>query len=102
MQLLAPIAPHWAEELWHKALGETTFVHEQSWPTFDPEKAKADTVELAVQLNGKIKAKIVVSADAANDTIEADALGALAADLDGKEVKKVVVVPGRLVNVVAR
>lgn len=102
VQLLAPIAPHWAEELWHKALGETTFVHEQSWPTFDPEKAKADTVELAVQLNGKIKAKIVVSADAANDAIETDALGVLAADLDGKEVKKVVVVPGRLVNVVAK
>ena len=102
VQLLAPIAPHWAEELWHKALGETTFVHEQPWPTFDPEKAKADTVELAVQLNGKIKAKIVVAADAANDAIEADALTALEADLAGKEVKKVVVVPGRLVNVVAK
>lgn len=102
VQLLAPIAPHWAEELWHKALGNTTFVHEQSWPTFDPEKAKADTVELAVQLNGKIKAKIVVAADAANDAIEAEALSAIAADLDGKDVKKVVVVPGRLVNVVAK
>lgn len=102
VQLLAPIAPHWAEELWHKALGETTFVHEQAWPTFDPEKAKADTVELAVQLNGKIKAKIVVAADAATDAIEADALGVLAEDLDGKDVKKVVVVPGRLVNVVAK
>lgn len=102
VQLLAPIAPHWAEELWHKALGETTFVHEQAWPTFDPEKAKADTVELAVQLNGKIKAKIVVAADVATDAIEADALGVLAEDLDGKDVKKVVVVPGRLVNVVAK
>lgn len=102
VQLLAPIAPHWAEELWHKALGNTTFVHEQSWPTFDPEKAKADTVELAVQLNGKIKAKIVVAADAANDAIEAEALSAIAADLNGKDVKKVVVVPGRLVNVVAK
>ncbi|NHM15817.1 leucine--tRNA ligase [Eggerthellaceae bacterium zg-887] len=102
VKLLAPMAPHWAEELWHEALGQTESVHVQPWPDFDPEKAKADVVELAVQLNGKVKAKIVVAADAALDVAEAAAREAIAGALAGKDVKKVVVVPGRLVNIVAK
>ena len=102
VKLMAPIAPHWADELWQTALGHTDSVHTQAWPTYDLDKAKADEVELAVQVNGKVKARITVAADAQNDVIEASAREAVATDLDGKDVKKVVVVPGRLVNIVAK
>lgn len=102
VKLLAPFAPHWAEELWHAVLGKDGSVHTQPWPEFDPEQAKADEVELAVQVNGKVKAKIMVAADAAEDDIKAVGLAAVEAALEGKDVKKVVVVPGRLVNIVAK
>ena len=91
---MAPIAPHWAEELWHAVLGREGSVHTQPWPEFDPNQAKADEVELAVQVNGKVKAKIMVAANAAEDDIKAAGLAAVEAALAGKDVKKVVVVPG--------
>ncbi|MBQ9021768.1 MAG: leucine--tRNA ligase [Eggerthellaceae bacterium] len=100
--LLAPIAPHWAEELWQGTLEHEDSVHKQPWPTFDPELAKADEVELAVQINGKVRTKIVVAADAAEDDIRATALAAVEADLAGKDVVKSIVIPSRLVNVVVR
>ena len=102
VKLLAPIAPHWAEELWQGVLGHGDSVHVQPWPEFDPEQAKADEVELAVQVNGKVKARITVAADAAEDDVRAAGLAAVEAVLAGKDVKKVVVVPGRLVNIVAK
>ncbi|QKF07370.1 leucine--tRNA ligase [Berryella wangjianweii] len=102
VKLLAPIAPHMCEELWSDALGGTGSVHVQGWPAFDPDQAKADEVELAVQLNGKVRAKVVVAADAAEDAVRETALTALAAELDGRQVVKAIVVPGRLVNVVAK
>ena len=102
VKLLAPIAPHWAEELWQGVLGHEDSVHVQPWPEFDPEQAKADEVELAVQVNGKVKARITVAADAAEDDVRAAGLAAVEAALAGKDVKKVVVVPGRLVNIVAK
>ena len=83
-------------------LGREGSVHTQPWPEFDPEQAKADEVELAVQVNGKVKAKITVAADAPEDDVRAAALSAVEAALGGKDVKKVVVVPGRLVNIVAK
>lgn len=100
--LLAPFAPHWAEELWQDVLGHTESVHEQPWPDFDPEAAKADEVELAVQVNGKVKAKIMVATDAPEEDIRAVALDAAASATEGKDVKKVIVIPGRLVNVVVK
>lgn len=100
--LLAPFAPHWAEELWRDALGHTESVHEQPWPDFDPEAAKADEVELAVQVNGKVKAKIMVATDAPEEDIRAVALDAVASATEGKDVKKVIVIPGRLVNIVVK
>lgn len=100
--LLAPFAPHWAEELWQDVLGHTESVHEQPWPDFDPEAAKADEVELAVQVNGKVKAKIMVATDAPEEDIRAVALDAVASVTEGKDVKKVIVIPGRLVNVVVK
>ncbi len=99
--LMAPIAPHWAEELWHDAMGREDSVHDQAWPTFDPELAKADEVELAVQVNGKVKSKIVVAADAGEEAIREAALAAVSNALAGKEPRKVIVVKGRLVNIVA-
>ena len=102
VKLLAPIAPHWAEELWHEACGHEGSVHVEPFPSFDPEMAKADEVELAVQLNGKVKTKIMVATDAAEDAIKEQALAAVSKALEGKDIKKVVVVPNRLVNIVAK
>ena len=102
VKLLAPMAPHWAEELWQDVLGNETSVHKEAWPEFDPNAAKASEVELAVQVNGKVKAKITVAADAAEDAIRETALGAIADATAGKDIKKVIVIPGRLVNVVAK
>lgn len=103
VKLMAPIAPHWAEELWQTVLGHAdSSVHVQPWPDFDPEQAKADEIELAVQVNGKVKAKILVAADAAEDDVKAAGLAAVEAATAGKDIKKVVYVAGRLVNIVAK
>ena len=102
VKLLAPMAPHWAEELWQDVLDNKTSVHKEAWPDFDPNAAKAAEVELAVQVNGKVKAKITVAADAAEDVVREAALEAVASATDGKDIKKVIVIPGRLVNVVAK
>lgn len=102
VKLLAPMAPHWAEELWQDVLDNETSVHKEAWPEFDPNAAKASEVELAVQVNGKVKAKITVASDAAEDAIRETALEAIADATVGKDIKKVIVIPGRLVNVVAK
>lgn len=102
VKLLAPMAPHWAEELWQDVLDNETSVHKEAWPEFDPNAAKASEVELAVQVNGKVKAKITVASDAAEDAIRETALEAIADAIAGKDIKKVIVIPGRLVNVVAK
>ena len=99
--MMAPIAPHWAEELWHEALGREGSVHDQVWPSFDPELAKADEVEIAVQVNGKVKARIMVAAEADEEAIKQVALDEVAQLVEGKTVRKVIVVKGRLVNIVA-
>ncbi len=102
VELLAPIVPHWAEELWQDVLGNEGSVHKQPWPEFDPNAAKSAEVELAVQVNGKVKAKITVAADAAEDAVREAALAAVAGATEGKDIKKVIVIPSRLVNVVAK
>ena len=96
LKLIAPIAPHLAEELWTDVLQNTSSVHEQSWPDYDDAAAKCAEVELAVQVMGKIKAKIMVATDASKDEIEKLALEAV----DAQSPKKVIVVPNRLVNIV--
>lgn len=102
VKLLAPIAPHWAEELWQTVLGHGSFLYEQPWPTFDPEKIKEDEVELAVQINGKVKAHITVAANAEEDAIKAVAFDAVAQQTEGKNIVKTIVIPGRLVNIVVK
>ncbi|HIT50758.1 MAG TPA: leucine--tRNA ligase [Candidatus Aveggerthella excrementigallinarum] len=102
VKLMAPMAPHFAEELWHTVLGHEGSVCEESWPEFDPEKAKAAEVELAVQVNGKVKARITVALDAAEDDVKAAALEAVSRVAEGKNVVKTIVIPGRLVNIVVK
>lgn len=99
--LLAPMAPHMCEELWQSALGAEGSVHVQAWPTFDPVQAVADTVELAVQVNGKIRARVVVATNASETEVRESALAAAESALEGRSVKKLVVVPGKLVSIVA-
>ena len=99
--LSAPMMPHLAEECW-KALGHTKLVAETPWPRHDPSLLETDSHTMAVQVNGKLRATITVPRDAANPAIEAQALGeeAVQRALDGKTPKKVIIVPGRIVNVV--
>jgi len=98
--LLAPFTPHMAEELWREVLGRTGSVHTAEWPPFDASAAAADEVELAVQVNGRVRGKIVVAVDAAQEDVIAAALTAVEGWVEGKDVKKVVVVAGKLVSVV--
>lgn len=99
--MMAPICPHWSEELFHAALGQTISIYDEPWPEFDAEQAKNDTIQIAVQVLGKVRAHIDVDADASKDDLERAALDAVAAQIADKTVRKVIVVPGRLVNIVA-
>ncbi|MED9901403.1 MAG: leucine--tRNA ligase [Eggerthellaceae bacterium] len=102
VELMAPFTPHWSEELWHTPLGHDTSVHEQPWPEFDLALAVADEVELAVQINGKVKTRITVAADVAEEAIRETALEAVSKATEGKNVVKVIVIPDRLVNIVVK
>lgn len=102
VRCLAPICPHWAEELWHEQLHQEGSVYNAPWPEFDPEAAKADVVEIAVQVCGKVRCHIEAEREAPQETLEAAALEAAAKWLEGKQIVKVVVIPGRLVNIVAK
>jgi leucyl-tRNA synthetase len=100
--LTAPMMPHLAEACW-QALGHTTLAASTPWPTHDPALLKSDTITIAVQVNGKRRGEVVVSLDADNKSVEVAALaldGVIRA-LDGAVPKKVIVVPGRIVNIVA-
>ncbi|MEM7244594.1 MAG: leucine--tRNA ligase [Acidobacteriota bacterium] len=99
--MLAPVAPHLADELWHE-MGNEDFVHRQSWPEVDAEAAAEDEVTLVVQVNGKVRDKIQVPADVTKEKAEELALAsdAVKKHLDGRDPRKVIVVPGKLVNVV--
>lgn len=101
VQLLAPFAPFLAEELWHR-LGHEGSVHATRWPTYDPELLREATVEVAIQVNGRVRARMVVPADAGPRELEALALAdeRVRGLLDGRSVAKVVAIPGRLVNLV--
>ncbi|MGC4819923.1 leucine--tRNA ligase [Micromonospora sp. DT63] len=98
--MVAPFAPHVAEELWRK-LGHDTSLTYADFPTADPALLVAETVTYPVQVNGKVRGRIEVPADAAEETVRATALDAVAATLAGREPRKVIVVPGRLVSIVA-
>jgi leucyl-tRNA synthetase len=99
--MLAPLAPHLGEELWRR-LGHGSSLAHGPFPTADPQYLVADTVQYPVQVNGKVRGHITVATDADNDALEAAALAdeKVAAFLNGATPKKVIVVPGRLVNLV--
>ncbi|HEY1015338.1 MAG TPA: leucine--tRNA ligase [Herpetosiphonaceae bacterium] len=101
--LLAPIAPHLAEEIW-EYLGKGESVHLQAWPAFDEALLVESEIELPVQVNGKVRGKVIVPADAAEDAIIACALAneRIAEWTSGKQIVKQIVVPGKLVNLVVK
>lgn len=101
VKLVAPFAPHLAEELWRR-LGHAATISYEAWPIADPALLVSDTVTLAVQVNGKRRDEIEVPAESPREAIEAAALASesVRRHLGGREPKKVIVVPGRLVNVV--
>ena len=103
VRLLAPLAPHIAEELWDR-LGHPGGITASGWPTFDPAVLKADEVELAVQVNGKVRARITVATDAPEQEVRELALAqaGVQAHTSGKAIDKVVIVKGRLVGIVAK
>jgi leucyl-tRNA synthetase len=99
--VLSPFAPHLAEELW-RALGHKQTLAYEPWPVYDEALTKEETVELPVQVNGKVRSKVTVPADADNETLQRAALDdeRIRALINGKQVRKVIVVPGKLVNIV--
>ncbi|MFD5853823.1 leucine--tRNA ligase [Cytobacillus pseudoceanisediminis] len=102
VKMLSPIAPHMSEELWSK-LGHGESIAYEAWPAYDEAKMIDDEVEIVIQINGKVKAKLMVPADAKKDLLEQIAMGddKVKEQIDGKTVRKVIAVPGKLVNIVA-
>ena len=100
-QLLAPLAPHVAEEMW-SMLGHTTLLASQPWPQADETMAAENSVEIGIQVNGKLRGTIVLPRDCDKDTAEAEALASptIIRYLDGAQPRKVIVVPNRIINVV--
>lgn len=102
VQLLSPIAPHLAEELW-EILGHTETISYVTWPTYDETKLVEDEVEIVLQVNGKVKSKITVAKSLGKEELEkiAQEDDKMKENLAGKTIRKVIVVPGKLVNIVA-
>ena len=102
--VLAPFAPHVSEELWHNALGHDTTVCDARWPEWNEEYLRESSVNYAVSFNGKARFNISVPADMSKEEVEKTALGneQAAKWLDGKTIVKVIVVPGKIVNVVVK
>ncbi|MEW9500742.1 leucine--tRNA ligase [Jeotgalibacillus marinus] len=101
VKMLSPFAPHLAEELWEK-LGETEITY-AAWPTFDESKLVDNEVEIVVQVNGKLKRKMMIAKEASKDQMEQIAMedASIQSAIEGKTVRKVIAVPGKLVNIVA-
>lgn len=100
--MMAPAVPHISEELWTEVLGNEYSIHNQKWPEADPELMAVEEITLIVQVNGKLRDRIIVPVDISQEDAEKTALASPGAApyLEGKEIRKVIVVPGRLVNIV--
>ncbi|MCH4826946.1 leucine--tRNA ligase [Planococcus halocryophilus] len=101
VKLLSPIAPHVAEELWEK-LGHEGSVTYENWPQYDESKMIDDVIQVVVQVNGKVKTKLAIAKDSTKEELEAAALADdnVQKATDGKQIRKVIVIPGKLVNIV--
>ena len=101
VRLLAPFAPHLAEEFWNNLNGQGS-IHHQAWPVVDQTALVQDTIALVIQIKGKVRGSIQVPADADKDTLEQLALSSDIASkwLEGAAPRRVIVVPGKLVNLV--
>lgn len=102
VSVLAPICPFACEELWHAALGREGSVYTAPWPEFDAAESAADEVEIAVQVLGKMRARVMVPAGADAAAMQAAAEAAVAKHIEGKTVVKAICVPGKLVNLVVK
>ncbi|WP_282138938.1 leucine--tRNA ligase [Rossellomorea aquimaris] len=102
IKMLAPIAPHMTEELWSK-LGHKGTLSYEAWPTFDESKLVDNEVEIVLQVNGKVKAKVMIPRDMNKDDLEKTAMenDEIKSQIEGKTIRKVIAVPGKLVNIVA-
>jgi len=102
LRMLAPVSPHITEELWTEHMGKFYSIHQQPWPQVDEAATKEDSIEIPVQVNGKLRDKVVVPADASQDDIKTAALATEGAQkyMEGKEPRKVIVVLKKLVNIV--
>jgi leucyl-tRNA synthetase len=100
--MLSPMVPHITQQLWNE-LGHDETLAEIAWPECDESAMARDEIELVLQVNGKLRSRINVAADADNESIEAQALAddKIQTNIEGMTVRKVIVVPGRLVNIVA-
>ncbi len=103
VQLLAPVAPHMMEEIW-SVFGHDESIAYAKWPEYDPAKLVESTVEIMVQVNGKLRGKFKAAKDSDKDTLEKEALALdhVQKFLEGKDVKKVIVIPNKIVNIVAK
>jgi len=103
VKLLCPFAPHLCEEIW-ESLGEKSLCSEADWPTYDEAKTVDATVEIALQICGKLRGTLMIARDATKDEMLAAAKAdpKIAALLEGKQIVKEIVVPGKLVNIVAK
>ena len=103
IQLLAPVAPHLGEELWHRITGSTEGISYVTWPTFDEAKLVSDEIEVVFQINGKVRGKAQTARSISKEDLEKIALENknIQEHLEGLTVRKVIVVPGKLVNIVA-
>lgn len=98
--MLSPICPHWGEELFHEALGMQHSVYEEPWPSFDAVHATAEIIEIAVQIKGKLRGRAQVKVNATREELESAARAAVASHIKGMTIRKIIVVPGKLVNIV--
>lgn len=103
-KMMSPFVPHITEELWRGAIDANSSVHEQSWPECDEEALKVDNVEIVLQVNGKVRGRLTVPAEATKEELEkiATADANVQAHIGDATVRKVICVPGRLVNIVAK
>ncbi|WP_129727875.1 MULTISPECIES: leucine--tRNA ligase [Bacillaceae] len=99
-KLLSPVAPHLAEELWEK-LGHGESITYATWPAYDEGKLVDDEIEVIVQVNGKLRGKVTLAKDATKQQMEEAALGEVQTQIEGKTIRKIIAVPGKLVNIVA-